>query len=168
MKSKFNKLKREIMPFLFMFIIIDIIIIGSLNLAVVEAKNNVELDNSYKVFQYVIANFIPNITHFKFIIGIFKDFASFLNMTFYTFLVFVAMFIVWKIKFMKSSEYDGIENGSSDWAQNGEEFYKLEDGREILNKKSGFILSKKHYLGTDLRKVLINKNILVIGRIWCR
>ena len=40
-------------------------------------------------------------------------------------------------------------------------------GREILNRKSGFILSKDHYLGTDLKKVLINKNVLVVGRIRC-
>ena len=40
---------------------------------------------------------------------------------------------------------------------------KLPNGSEILNRKSGFILSKNHYLGTDLKKVAINKNILVIG-----
>ena len=72
-----------------------------------------------------------------------------------------------KIKFAKTSEYEGIENGSSDWAKHGEEFAKTSDGREILNRKSGFILSKDHYLGTDLKKVLINKNVLVIGRIGC-
>lgn len=43
--------------------------------------------------------------------------------------------------------------------------WKTSDGRELLNKKSGFILSKDHYLGTDLKKVLINKNVLVVGRI---
>ena len=49
--------------------------------------------------------------------------------------------------------------------ENGEEYEKTSDGRELLNKKSGFILSKDHYLGTDLKKVLINKNVLVVGRI---
>ena len=39
------------------------------------------------------------------------------------------------------------------------------DEAHRLNKKSGFILSKDHYLGTDLKKVLINKNVLVVGRI---
>ena len=77
------------------------------------------------------------------------------------------MFIIWKIKFAPTSEYDGKESGSSQWSKHGEEFDKLSDGREVLNKKEGFILSKDHYLGTDLRKVLINKNILVVGRIWC-
>ena len=63
----------------------------------------------------------------------------------------------------KTSEYEGIEQGSSDWSKGGEEFDKLPNGSEILNRKSGFILSKNHYLGTDLKKVAINKNILVIG-----
>lgn len=80
---------------------------------------------------------------------------------------FVVAFIFWKLKNWGKSEYEGIENGSSDWAKDGEEFEKLPDGREVLNKKEGFILSKDHRLGTDLKKVLINKNILVVGRIWC-
>ncbi len=84
-----------------------------------------------------------------------------------TLLIFLIAYIVYKVKNMKTGEYDGIENGSSDWAQNGEEFDKTENGKEILNRKSGFILSKDHYLGTDLKKVLINKNILVVGRFWC-
>ena len=84
-------------------------------------------------------------------------------------LVFITiiLFIAWKIKFAGESEYDGIESGSSDWAKHGEEYEKTSDGRELLNKKSGFILSKDHYLGTDLKKVLINKNVLVVGRIRC-
>lgn len=93
----------------------------------------------------------------------FSDFGLFCNLSLWTFIVFVILFIMWKIKFSKKNEYDGIENGSSDWSKNGEEFDKLSDGSEILNRKDGFILSRKHYLGTDLRKVKINKNILVIG-----
>ncbi len=63
----------------------------------------------------------------------------------------------------KKGEYDGKEHGSSAWAKDDEEFEKTADGKEILNKTSGFILSKSHYLGTDLKKVAINKNILVFG-----
>ena len=66
------------------------------------------------------------------------------------------------IKDQNKSEYDGSENGSSEWSKRGEEF-RLIAGKEILNKKNGFILSKYHYLGTDLKSVAINKNILVFG-----
>ncbi|MEG1008861.1 MAG: hypothetical protein RSF67_03430, partial [Clostridia bacterium] len=62
-------------------------------------------------------------------------------------------------------DFQGIEHGSSEWSKDGEEFNKLSDGTEILNKKDGFIISRKHFIGTDQRKVKINKNILVVGRI---
>jgi type IV secretion system protein VirD4 len=60
-------------------------------------------------------------------------------------------------------DYQGEEHGSSDWSKGGEEYRKLPDGSEILNKKEGFILSRTHYLGTDPKKVRIIKNILVFG-----
>lgn len=63
----------------------------------------------------------------------------------------------------KKGEYEGKEHGSSAWAKDDEEFEPTADGKEILNKTHGFILSKTHYLGTDLKKVAINKNILVFG-----
>lgn len=160
MKSNLNKLKREAMPFLIAYILFDLIIIGSL----VVSLNNVSANNENinKVTQ-VLENFIPNITSFKFITAIFVDFIGFITASFYTLIVFVVLFIYWKIKFTKNYEYEGEEHGSSAWSKNGEEFDKLPDGSEILNKKNGFILSRKHYLGTDLKKVKINKNILVIG-----
>lgn len=63
----------------------------------------------------------------------------------------------------KDHEYQGEEHGSSAWSKNGEEFKKLPDGTSILNKSEGFILSRYHYLGTDPKKVKVNKNILVFG-----
>ena len=107
------------------------------------------------------------IKNIKFFTAFIVDFFGFIKWSFWTLIITIGLFIAWKIKFAKTSEYEGIENGSSDWAKHGEEFAKTSDGREILNRKSGFILSKDHYLGTDLKKVLINKNVLVIGRIGC-
>lgn len=63
----------------------------------------------------------------------------------------------------EKGEYEGKEHGSSEWAKDDEEFDPTPDGKEILNREHGFILSKDHYLGTDLKKVAINKNILVFG-----
>lgn len=63
----------------------------------------------------------------------------------------------------KDHEYQGEEHGSSAWSKNGEEYRKLPDGTYVLNKSEGFILSKTHYLGTDPKKVKVNKNILVFG-----
>ncbi len=54
-------------------------------------------------------------------------------------------------------EFDGIENGSSDWCTNGEQY-------KILDSKKGIILAEKNYLPVDKRG---NVNVLVVGRFWC-
>lgn len=161
--SKLRKLKREIMPFLIMYLIVDIVVIGTF---IVAASHYTDV-NSYQRLMGIFGEFFNDVFTFKFLTAIFVDFFGFLTASLYTFIVFIIMFIAWKIKFAKTYEYEGIEHGSSEWAKNGEEFDKLDDGREILNKKDGFILSKTHYLGTDLKKVAINKNVLVVGRFWC-
>lgn len=160
--SKLRKLKREIMPFLIMYLIVDIVVIGTF---VVAASHYTDA-NSYQRIVGISGEFFSDIATLKFLTAIFVDFTGFLVASLYTLIVFIILFIAWKIKFAKTYEYEGIEHGSSEWAKNGEEFDKLDDGREILNKKDGFILSKTHYLGTDLKKVAINKNVLVVGRIW--
>ena len=66
-------------------------------------------------------------------------------------------------KTRKTHDYQGQEHGSSGWSKGGEEYRKLPDGSQILNKTDGFILSRNHYLGTDPKKVKVNKNILVFG-----
>lgn len=163
-KSNLRKLKREIMPFLIMYLIVDIVVIGTF----VVASSHYSDVNSYQRLMGIFEEFFADVISLKFLTAIFVDLTGFLTASLYTFIVFVIMFIAWKIKFAKTYEYEGIEHGSSEWAKNGEEFDKLDDGREILNKKDGFILSKTHYLGTDLKKVAINKNILVVGRFRCR
>ncbi|MEG2711933.1 MAG: type IV secretory system conjugative DNA transfer family protein [Clostridia bacterium] len=79
-----------------------------------------------------------------------------------TFGLFAAATIKLSIEEANKSDYSGKENGSSDWSKKGEEFKEL-NGKEILNRKNGFILTRTHFLGTDLKKVAINKNILVFG-----
>ena len=51
-------------------------------------------------------------------------------------------------------EYDKIEHGSSDWAENGEQY-------KVLSKKKGIILAEDNYLPLDKRG---NVNVLVVGR----
>lgn len=65
--------------------------------------------------------------------------------------------IIGIIKALPKHEFDDIENGSSDWAENGEQY-------RILSKKSGIILAEKNYLPVDKRG---NVNVLVVRRIWC-
>ncbi len=58
------------------------------------------------------------------------------------------------VKAMPKHEYDGIENGSSDWCINGEQY-------QVLSPKEGIILAEKNYLPVDKRG---NVNVLVVGR----
>jgi len=89
--------------------------------------------------------------------------SSFISLCGLMFLCFAYLSIKYVVKTAKTHDFQGEEHGSSNWSKNGEEYRKLSDGSEILNKKSGFILSKNHFLGLDSRKVRINKNILVFG-----
>lgn len=74
------------------------------------------------------------------------------------FLVIAAFFAMIGIaKALPKHEFDDIENGSSDWAENGEQY-------RILSKKSGIILAEKNYLPVDKRG---NVNVLVVRRFWC-
>ena len=74
------------------------------------------------------------------------------------FLVFSGIFIVIGVaKALPKHEFSDIENGSSDWAEGGEQY-------RILSKKSGIILAEKNYLPVDKRG---NVNVLVVRRIWC-
>lgn len=74
------------------------------------------------------------------------------------FVLFAAMFAMIGIfKAMPKHEYSDIENGSSDWAEGGEQY-------RVLSKKEGIILAEKNYLPVDKRG---NVNVLVVRRFWC-
>lgn len=160
MRINTSKIKREMLPFLILYLIVDIIIVGAWIVAVHDV--GIDESGSFNIIK-VASSFLGYIINFKFITAIVVDFGGFTMGSLWTLIIVIALFIAWKIKRSTTGEYEGIENGSSDWARGGEEFDKTEDGREILNKRSGFILSKEHYLGTDLKRVIINKNILVVG-----
>lgn len=72
-------------------------------------------------------------------------------------LVYLLAVTIGITKAIPKHEFDGIENGSSDWCTNGEEY-------KTLSNKKGIILAEKEYLPVDKRG---NVNVLVVGRIWC-
>ncbi len=110
-----------------------------------------------------LSTVLDNITTFSFFSGIFADFGLFMKISLVIIaIVFGVYFYAW-YKANSGSEYEGKENGSSQLSNGSEDYKHDSNGKEILNKNNGFILSRKHYLGTDLKKVGINKNILVVG-----
>ncbi len=72
-------------------------------------------------------------------------------------LVYIFAITIGITKALPKHEYDGIENGSSDWCVNGEEY-------KTLSNKKGIILAEREYLPVDKRG---NVNVLVVGRIRC-
>lgn len=149
--------KKQLIAILILFLVFDIFLLAPLFATINGLEGNLfdKLPKFLEVFMQPFKVVIPTV---------FGNFGSFMTWSGIVFVVIFVMFLYWKITNSgNSSEYEGKESGSSEWSKNGEEFKKNPDGSENLNKHNGFILSRKHYLGTDLRKVKINKNILVIG-----
>lgn len=157
-KDKFNEYKYKVLVVIIVYALVCVCGVAALLTAshyATDAKNTLDLWGEYALKPITSLNTVydeKNELKSKYDIGC---------------IVVLAAFVVLSIKYISSQredhDYQGEENGSSDWSKNGEEFKKLPDGSEILNKKDGFILSRTHYLGTDGKKVKINKNILVFG-----
>ena len=80
---------------------------------------------------------------------------TFGNCVLYFSLFYLAAVIVGIVKAAPKSEYTDIDDGSSGWAEHGEQY-------KVLSKKSGIILAEDNYL--PLNK-MANINVLVVGRI---
>ena len=74
-----------------------------------------------------------------------------------TFVVYIFFILVGLSKAFPKHEYEDIENGSSDWCENGEQY-------KVLSKNKGIVLAEKNYLPLDKRG---NVNVLVVRRFWC-
>ena len=72
--------------------------------------------------------------------------------------LYLLVFIIGLIKAFPKSEYEDIENGSSDWSEHGEQY-------KVLSKNKGIVLAEKNYLPVDKRG---NVNVLIVRRLWCR
>lgn len=82
---------------------------------------------------------------------------TFFNCLKVVFFIYITAILIGLMKAMPKHEYENIENGSSDWSEDGEQY-------KVLNKKKGIVLAEKNYLPTDKRG---NVNVLVVRRFWC-
>lgn len=167
MLNNLRRKKKEIITIFVIYLLIDVFVVGAFFVSGLQIDKNIK---GYELATKTMQGFIPNLTNplntFLKIVTSGQDFFVFLKISLWILIIFIALYIYYLIKNGKKYEYEGMENGSSEWSKNGEEFNKQPDGSEVLNRKNGFILSKNHYLGTDLRKVKVNKNILVIRWFW--
>ncbi len=159
-----SRYKKQLIAIGILYLIVCIMVVGNFMVAAnkIEKVESIttNFENTTQIFYKQLINPFAVIGGLITIEGLF---VKFLNWCVGIFVVFLVLTIWMFIKNGKIREFEGQEHGSSDWAKNGEEFKKQPDGSEIINNKEGFILSRTHYLRTDLKKVRINKNILVFG-----
>lgn len=159
MKGFFDEFKQKAPILIVIALVLAVVFGGALTKSITDAK----VAGSDSLLFEVLTTLFENITNMSFFSGIVADIGLFLQITLWIFVVVFGIYIYAYSKNSNKSEYEGKENGSSQWSNGSEDYKHDSNGREILNKKEGFILSTKHYLGTDLKKVGINKNILVVG-----
>lgn len=159
MKGFFDEFKQKAPILIVIALVLAVVFGGALTKSITDAK----VAGSDSLLFEVLTTLFGNITNMSFFSGIVADIGLFLQITLWIFVVVFGIYIYAYSKNSNKSEYEGKENGSSQWSNGTEDYKHDSNGKEILNKKEGFILSTKHYLGTDLKKVGINKNILVVG-----
>ena len=152
-REVFNKIKKHLIVYLIFWIILGILLVMPLSYSYVNATQNGSLD--LNVFIDAFGNSITKplqviqITFYEAYIGNFIR-----TFTIYT-IAYLIIIIVGAAKSGKGGEFKDIEHGSSDWAENGEQY-------KILSNKQGIILAEKNYLPVDKRG---NVNVLIVGRI---
>ena len=159
MRQFFENFKKHAPILIVLALIASIVLGGSLTKSIVDAKAS----GADSLLVEVLNTWLSNITNMGFLGGMFSDFLLFLKITLWIIVIIFGIYIFAMINSKAKSEYEGKENGSSQWSDGSEDYKHSSDGKEILNRKEGFILGRRHYLGTDLKKVGINKNILVVG-----
>lgn len=156
MKDKFQrawkKSRKYFLSFGILWFILTIVFVVPLSVTIVEST----IEGEFNLGQF-ISKIGPNIM--QLLGSIVKIFTSSYIGTFgstlskFTFLYLIIMFIG-ILKLAPKNEYSGIENGSSDWAEAGEQY-------KVLSKKKGLILAEDNYLPLDKRG---NVNVLIVGR----
>jgi len=163
----FKEERVKLITVIIVYILVCVMGIGSFITAYHEVANGKELAENLNILGETFNNWgsyvfkIPTILQTVFSGGQTQN--IFLFCCAALLVVFIYLYVKLLMNTRKKHDYMGEEHGSSAWSKNGEEYRKMPDGTYILNKHEGFILSKNHYLGTDPKKVKVNKNILVFG-----
>ena len=153
LKSFMNKLKKNILLIIVVWLIIAILLV---------APFTYTITNSYlsgiSWLEGVIYNYLNNIIKLP-IVSVMKEpyVNDFITGIGYYSLVYIIIVVRAILKTLPKGAYDKIEHGSSDWCEKGEQY-------KILSKKNGLILAKDNYLPIDKTG---NINVLIVGRIWC-
>ena len=157
LKAAFRKIKTKLIAYLVVLIVVAIMGVAPLNVSIQEGIMASEAgENFWAVFFTQIYHNIQ-----KPLVCLGQCFSAYLigYLECLKYYIIIAGFfaLVGIIKALPKHEFQDIENGSSDWSENGEQY-------TVLSKKKGIVLAEKNYLPVDKRG---NVNVLVVRRFWC-
>ena len=157
LKTAFRKIKTKLIVYLVLVIVVAIIGVAPFNVSVQEGLMAAKAgDDFWGVFlTQLFHNIQQPFASFGQCFSMY--FLAYMN-TLKWYLLACAFFaLIGIIKAIPKHEFQDIENGSSDWSENGEKY-------SVLSKKKGIVLTEKNYLPVDKRG---NVNVLVVRRFWC-
>ena len=168
LKSAIRKIKNKLIVYAVLVVIIIIVLIAPMTASIKGAELTAGVKFSENPFsgplwQYLFANVFGSEVGIPNPLGAIKRcFQEEYIGTFFTgiktTLTIALLFALVGIgKAFPKHEYEDIENGSSDWSENGEQY-------KVLSKNKGIVLAEKNYLPVDKRG---NVNVLVVRRFWC-
>lgn len=151
MQKAFEKNKKYLILFLVLWVVLEIVLIAPMSVAIAEstsAQGQFELANFIENFGKEVSSFTA-ITR----IGSAGAGSAFGKGTLWLTILCLVVTAIGIIKSKPKSNYEDIENGSSDWCEGGEQY-------KILSKNKGIILAEDNYLPVDK---IGNVNVLVVG-----
>lgn len=156
-KAALRKIKTKLIAYVVIIIVVAIMGVAPFNVSVQEGimASNAGDDFWAVFFTQLFNNIQKPLTCFGECFSTY--FSAFMNTLKWYLLVCGFFALVGIIKAIPKHEFQDIENGSSDWSENGEQY-------AVLNRKKGIILAEKNYLPVDKRG---NVNVLVVRRFWC-
>ena len=150
MKKAFEKNKKYLILFLVLWIVLEIVLIAPMSVAIAESSVQGKFD-----LAFFIENLGKEVSSFTAItrIGSAGAGSAFGKGTLWLTILCLVVTAIGIIKSKPKSNYEDIENGSSDWCEGGEQY-------KILSKNKGIILAEDNYLPVDK---IGNVNVLVVG-----
>ena len=157
LKTAFRKIKTKLIVYLVLIIVVAIMGVAPFNVSVQEGLMAAKAGEDFWAvfFTQIYHNIQQPLTSLGQCFSMY--FLAYMNTLKWYLLGCTFFALIGIIKAIPKHEFQDIENGSSDWSENGEQY-------AVLSKKKGIVLAEKNYLPVDKRG---NVNVLVVRRFWC-
>ena len=156
LKTALKKIKTKLIVYLVLILFIAIIGVSPINVSIQEGLMAQKAGEDFwaVLFTQLFYNLQKPFSCFGQCFSLY--FTEYLECLKWYSLIALFFAIIGIVKAIPKHEFQDIENGSSDWSENGEQY-------KVLSKKKGIILAENNYLPVDKRG---NVNVLVVRRFW--